>query len=72
MNFQEQLQEIRRLAGLNEQLEDPVADKVESEERQYINRISAMFRRIHDAAERGYQETQHEAFAEILKALGVK
>ena len=73
MSFENLLNEYRRRAGipLKEQLTDPGADRAESEERQYVNKISAMFRRIHDAAERGYQETKHEGFAEILRALGV-
>ena len=74
MSFDRLLNEYRRRAGLppvNEQLRDPKSEQVMGQEQAYVKKISNMFQRIHDAAQRGYKETGHEGFAEILRAMGV-
>ena len=82
MSFNDVLNEYRRRAGvpMKEQLRDPESEGwMENERdkaavdptRQYVDKISQMFRAIHDAAEQGYKETGHDGFAQILRAMGV-
>ena len=81
MNFQDQLNEIRKRAGiLNEQLRDPESEgwmekerdeaSAAPEQRQYVDAIKRAFTRLHDMAQRGYQETKHEGYLELVKIMG--